>query len=265
MEKIKTNICIYISMLVASLKGMMVYRVDFLVGILSQVVTQIVELIFIWIIFQNTPTLAGWNMEQLLLLYGITMLAIAFTDFFFDSIYDIGPKYIKDGDFDKMLLRPVHPLISIMGDSRAFTAIGYFLIAIILIISMLIKLQIAITVGLLFKILLFAIVGAFIIGAIMVLFSVTSFYTYKSNEIIWSIYKMYTFAQYPITIYNTFIRVLITCILPFAFVSYYPAINYLQMEQGWILYLAPIFVIVLWIIAIKVWNFGLRKYRSTGS
>ena len=82
-----------------------------------------------------------------------------------------------------MLLRPVHPLISIMGDSRAFTEIGYFSIAIILIISMLIKLQIAITVGLLFKILLFAIVGAFIIGAIMVLFSVTSFYTYKSAAV----------------------------------------------------------------------------------
>ena len=133
METIKKNVSIYGSMLMASLKSMMEYRVDFIVGMLSQMITQVVELIFIWIIFQNTPRLAGWNMEQLLLLYGITMLSLAFTDFFFDSIYDIGPKYIKDGDFDKILLRPVHPLLSIIGDSKAFTAVGYLLLGLSLI------------------------------------------------------------------------------------------------------------------------------------
>ena len=31
------------------------------------------------------------------------------------------------------------------------------------------------------------------------------------------------------------------------------------------IYLSPIIAIVLWIIAVKVWNFALNKYRSTGN
>lgn len=265
MTKIKNNIEIYLSMLVCSIKSMMEYRVDFVVGIISQLLTQAVELIFIWIVFQNTESLAGWTFDKLLLLYGITMLTIAIVDFLFDSIYDIGPQYIKDGDFDKFLLRPIHPLISIMGDTKTFTAFGYMTISLVLIISMLIKLQISITFILIAKIIIFAFSGALIIGAIMILFSVSSFYTYKSNEIIWSVYRIYTFAQYPIEIYNKFIRILITFIFPFVFATYYPTLNYLGLQNGWVLYLSPIVAIVFLTIAIKIWNWGLKKYRSTGT
>ena len=234
MTKIKQNISIYLSMLACSIKSMMEYRVDFIVGIISQLLTQVVELIFIWIVFQNTESLADWTFDKLLLLYGITMLTIAIVDFLFDSIYDIGPKYIKDGDFDKLLLRPIHPLISVIGDTKTFTAFGYMAISLVLIISMLIKLQINITFMLIAKIIIFALSGALIIGAIMIAFSVTSFYTYKSNEIIWSVFRIYTFAQYPVEIYNKFIRILITFIFPFVFATYYPTLNYLGMENTYI-------------------------------
>ncbi len=52
------NIKIYISFLGASLKRMMEYRVDYLVGMFSQIAFQTIELIFIWIIFQNTDAIA---------------------------------------------------------------------------------------------------------------------------------------------------------------------------------------------------------------
>ena len=265
MTKIKQNISIYLSMLACSIKSMMEYRVDFIVGIISQLLTQVVELIFIWIVFQNTESLADWTFDKLLLLYGITMLTIAIVDFLFDSIYDIGPKYIKDGDFDKLLLRPIHPLISVIGDTKTFTAFGYMAISLVLIISMLIKLQINITFILIAKIIIFALSGALIIGAIMIAFSVTSFYTYKSNEIIWSVFRIYTFAQYPIEIYNKFIRILITFIFPFVFATYYPTLNYLGNENGWLMYLSPIVAIIFLSIAVKIWNWGLNRYRSTGN
>ena len=265
MTKLKHNISVYLSMLSCSIKSMMEYRIDFIVGMVSQLLTQIVELIFIWIVFQNTETLAGWTFDKLLLLYGITMLTISMVDFLFDSIYDIGPKYIKDGDFDKILLRPIHPLISVMGDTKTFTVFGYMVISIILIVSMLIKLQINITLILIAKIILFALSGAIIIGSILIIFSVTSFYTYKSNEIIWSVFRIYTFAQYPIEIYNKFIRILITIIFPFAFATYYPALNYLNMTNGWLMYLSPVVAIIFLLIAVKIWNWGLNKYRSTGN
>ena len=264
MAKIFDNISLYFSFLKASLKEMLIYRLDCIVGMISQIVTQLVEIIFIWIVFQNTDNLAGWNFMQILLLYGVTLISIGISDFCFDALYDIGPKYIRNGEFDKILLRPVHPLISIVGSSKEFTALGYFVLGLFLTIIMLIKLMIPITIILVLKIIFFSIVGAAIIGAINTIFSIASFWTYRSNEVIWSFYRIYTFAQYPLDIYNQFIKLLITAILPFAFVAYYPTMNYLGMNSKMI-YIAPIIMVILWIIAIKVWNKALSKYRSTGT
>lgn len=264
MTKIIDSIKIYFAFFKASLKEMLIYRLDCIVGMISQIVTQLVELIFIWIVFQNTENLSGWNFMQILLLYGVTLISIGISDLCFDELYQIGSEYIKEGEFDKILLRPVHPLLSIIGASREFTALGHLALGLIFTIAMLVKLAIPITIVLILKIIFFSIIGATIIGAIITIFSITSFWTYRANEVMWSCYKIYTFAQYPIDIYNKFIKILITVILPYAFVAYYPTLNYLGINSN-MMYLSIIVAIVLWIIAIKVWNWALSKYRSTGS
>lgn len=264
MSKILNNISLYLSFLKISLKEILIYRIDCIVGIFSQLVVQAISLIFIFIVFQNTENIAGWNFEQILLLYGVTRISIGIQGYCFDALYDIGPKYIRNGEFDKILLRPVHPLISIIGASREFISIVDFFIGLGITIYMLYRLSIPITILLIMKIVFFSIVGALIIGAILTVFSILSFWTYRSNEVIWSFYRMYTFTEYPINIYNGFIKILITVILPFAFVAYYPTMDYLGLNH-YMIYLAPIIAIVLWIIAIKLWNFALNKYRSTGT
>ena len=161
-------------------------------------------------------------------------------------------------------MRPVHPLLSIIGESKAFTAIAYFGLGLFITIKMLIELAIPITFILILKIVFFSIVGALILGAIQTILSITSFWTYKSNEIIWTFIRMHSFAKYPIDIYNGFIKFLITFILPFVFVAYYPTMDYLGIGNH-LMYLSPIIAIVLWVIAIKVWDLALKKYRSTGN
>lgn len=264
MEKIFHNISLYFSFLKIALKEILIYRIDCIVGVISQLIVQAVSLIFMFIIFQNTENISGWNFKQILLLYGVTRISIGIVGYCFDSLYDIGPKYIRNGDFDKILLRPVHPLISIIGSSREFVSVADVILGLVITIYMLIELSIPITVILILKIIFFSVIGALIIGAINTIFSISSFYTYKSNEIIWSFYRIYTFTEYPIDIYNKFIKVLITIILPFAFVAYFPTMNYLGIDK-YMMYLSPVVAIVLWIIAIKLWNLALNKYRSTGN
>ncbi len=264
-DKVIRNIRIYFSFLGASLKKMLEYRVDCLVGMVSQIAYQLIELIFIWIIFQNTDNIGGWNFTQLLLLYGVMMLSVAVTDLIFDSTYDIGNRFIRKGKFDTILLRPVNPLISVLGESQTSTALGYIILSFILIVFTLMKLNITITLFLIIKILYFGILGGIIIGGFQTIFSISGFWTYKSNEVVWSVFQLHKLAEYPIEIYNKFIRVLITIILPFACVSYFPTLNYLGSSRGKIAYIAPVVAIIVWIVAIKVWNFALNKYRSTGN
>lgn len=264
MRRIFDNISLYFSFLKISLKEILIYRIDCIVGIFSQLIVQLVSFVFIFVVFQNTENIAGWDFKQILLLFGVTRISIGISGYCFDALYDIGPKYIRNGDFDKILLRPVHPLISIIGDSREFVSIADVFIGLAITICMLIQLAIPITAFLIIKIIFFSIVGALIIGAINTIFSISSFWTYRSNEVIWSFYRMYTFTEYPVSIYNKFIRILITIILPFAFVAYYPTMAYLGFNT-YMIYLSPLVAIVLWIIAVKLWNLALNKYRSTGN
>lgn len=81
---------------------------------------------------------------------------------------------------------------------------------------------------------------------------------------LWSFYRIYTFTEYPISIYNKFIRIIITVILPFAFVAYYPTMAYLGFNT-YMIYLSLVVAIILWIVAVKLWNLALNKYRSTGT
>lgn len=264
MQKVIYNICLYLSFLKISLKEILIYRIDCIVGIFSQLIVQLVSLVFMFVVFHNTENIAGWNFSQILLLFAITRISIGISGYCFDGLYDIGPKFIKSGEFDKILLRPVHPLISIIGNSREFVSLADFILGLVLTIVMLVQLSIPIKILLIIKILFFSIVGALIIGAINTIFSISSFWTYSSNEVIWSFYRMYTFTEYPITIYNKFIRILITIILPFAFVAYYPTMAYLGLNT-YIIYLSPVVAVVLWFVAVKLWNLALNKYRSTGN
>lgn len=162
--KMIRNMKLYIAFLGASLKKMLEYRVSFIVGMFSQLVLQVVELIFMWVIFQNTNAIVGWDFKQLLLIYGVMILAVSVCAILTDAVYDVGKGMIKKGKMDMLLLRPVHPLISILGESYTANSFGYMLISIILIVAMLINLQIPITIWLGLKIIVYGIIRRYYYG-----------------------------------------------------------------------------------------------------
>jgi ABC-2 type transport system permease protein len=74
------------------------------------------------------------------------------------------------------------------------------------------------------------------------------------------------FSKYPVSIYNRFVQIVITYILPFAFTAYFPASYFLTGKD-------PLFCIggtvvagsLLFALALFVWNRGLKAYESAGS
>lgn len=265
MSNIIYNIKLYFMMFIASIKSMVEYRVDFIVGMISQILYELIEIIFIIIVFKNTNSINGWNFYEVLLLFGLLNIALGYVDLFFDEMYEVGPHYIKDGSFDLILLRPIHPIISIMSKSQSITAFGYIVIGLIVSIISLIKLNIIINFQTILFILFITLIGGIIIGAIITILCVTSFWVMDSNEIMWSAFTMYKFSEYPLSVYNNFIKFILVFILPFAFVSFFPASYLLNRDYGIFSFIAPIIAILLWFVAVKFWNWGLKYYKSSGS
>ena len=79
------------------------------------------------------------------------------------------------------------------------------------------------------------------------------------------------FTRYPISIYTRGVRIVLTYVLPFAFMNYFPATYFLQKgDTGLSLnpqvgLLTPAIGLAWVFVAYAFWRVGLRHYQGTGS
>lgn len=81
-----------------------------------------------------------------------------------------------------------------------------------------------------------------------------------------SLHSLGELARFPITIYALGIRAVITFVLPFAFVSFFPAAAVLgHGSSAWVGLLTPL--VAAYCVGMGVWLFrrGLRRYESAGA
>ena len=74
-------------------------------------------------------------------------------------------------------------------------------------------------------------------------------------------------AQYPLNIYQKWVTIFFTFIIPFGFISYLLLLYILGKSQGnGLLYMMmPLASSVFLLPCLLVWRIGVRHYRSTGS
>ena len=112
----------------------------------------------------------------------------------------------------------------------------------------------------------FVIGGVLVYGGVFVFLASLAFFTDSKLSIMPMMYNVGNYGRYPIQIYNRAIRFVLTWILPFAFVGSYPASYFLNRTE-WVCYalFTPIMGLIVFIISIYFWNYGVKKYRGVGS
>jgi ABC-2 type transport system permease protein len=116
---------------------------------------------------------------------------------------------------------------------------------------------------------LFAVLGGVaLFSGILVLQGTLAFWTVESLEIVNALtYGGVEAGQYPMDIYARWFRNFLTFIVPLASVSYFPVSAVLgRGEVGAIWWrLTPAFGFGFFALSLLVWQFGVRRYTSTGS
>ena len=248
------------------LKKLMEYKVDFIVGAVGFLLSQALEILFIGIIFSQIPDLAGWTFNEILFIYGFSLIPKAIDHMFFDNLWMVGYHIVRKGEFDKYLTRPINSLFYVTVEKFQIDAFGELIMGIILITYSLIQIGADIVWYRVLVLLLLVPFAVLIYTAIKIITSAISFWTKKSGHITHMFYMSSDFSKYPVTIYNNFIKVVITFIIPFAFTAYYPASYFLRGENGLFCVLGTILISsLLFVVSILVWNRGVKKYESAGS
>lgn len=266
MKQIKRMFRMHRIFVAQELKRMMEYKGDFLTGIAGFLLNQFFNLMFLWIIFANIPNLMGWTIEQIVLIYGFSLIPKGIDHLLFDNLWSIGYFTVRKGDFDKYLTRPINPLFHVMVEKLQIDALGELIMGIALIGVTLPSLSIDWSVT---KVLLIIIVIPFatmIYVGIKTATAAIAFWTKRSGNIIYMFYMVNDFAKYPVTIYNNFVKAVITYIIPFAFTAFFPA-NYILTGENPLFNIGMTVVIalVIMVIGVFVWNKGIKAYESAGS
>ena len=64
------TIRIFFQMTGANLRGLMSFKTDFLVSFFAGLLSQTIGLLFLSVLFQNIPAIAGWTVYEVAILYG---------------------------------------------------------------------------------------------------------------------------------------------------------------------------------------------------
>ncbi|MBM7572326.1 ABC transporter permease [Aquibacillus albus] len=258
-------VAIFVQYVSQYIKTRLTYRVDMVIEMMSDLLFQAVNLVFILVVFGHTDFLSGWSREEIIFIYGFFLVPYAIFGAFF-NIWDFNERYIVKGEMDRILTRPVHSLFQIILERMeleslfgTFTGIGVMVYA-----GYQLGLDISWFDPILF--ILFVVGGVLVYGGIFVLLACISFWSDSRTSIMPMMYNIGNYGRYPVDIYNQVIRFILTWILPFAFVGVYPSAYFLGKEE-WYSYafMTPVIGIVFFTISVFVWNIGVTKYRGAGN
>jgi ABC-2 type transport system permease protein len=173
------------------------------------------------------------------------------------------PLELRDGTFDFALVRPLSPLFYI-----AFGAIDFFdifsMIPTIVLIGYVFATAPPTPAGLLWY-LIFIGVAYFFVFAVMILISVSAFWTTRTSGLGRLFEYTRQTTRFPLTTFPRAAQFTLFYIFPVALISLVPALAYLgrlSLSNGFYL---VIFTAVIFAVSLRVWRWGLRRYESASS
>lgn len=253
-----------------SIRSQLQYRASFVTSAISIFLLAASETAAIWALFDRFGQIRGWVLPEIALFYGMTSVSFALYDTVGRGFDQFGAM-IREGGFDRLLLRPRSTVLQLLGQELSLRRLGRLT-------QGLIVLGYAATAGTIDWTLarVGLLVGSILCGVcaflgLVVLQATSAFWTTDALEV-WNAFTHggLAMSQYPLAIYRSWFRALFTFVIPLGCVAYLPGVVILGRVDplgtppivGWIAPLAgPVFLI----LCLQIWRVGVRHYRSTGS
>jgi len=244
----------------------MAYRADFIINVVSDFFLQTMNLFFILVVFDHIPTLKGWTRDEMMFVYGFFLIPFGFYSGFFTHLFDVPEKYVLKGELDRILVRPLNSLFQVVVETMRLELIFGVLVGLVVMFYSAVKLKLTwywwdIPVGILL------VAGATLIyGGVYTILASLGFWFEGRMGLMPMVYNISNYGRYPTNIYKGLVRFVLTWVLPFAFVGFYPATVLMHREEYYFYgLLTPVVGLTFWLLSYSVWTQGIKRYRGTGS
>jgi ABC-2 type transport system permease protein len=261
---------LYLRYVGVSARSQLQYRVSFVLQTLGHGLLTAVEFVGVWSLFHRFGLLRGWSLPEEAMFYGTISITFAISDGFARGFDQFG-NMVKAGDFDRLLLRPRSTVLQVIGQELTLRRAGRLGQGAVVLAWAISAMHQTWSVGTAVLLLLAVLGGVCLFTGLVVLQATSAFWTTESLEV-WNAftYGGVFMSQYPIAIYRPWFRQFFTYVIPLACVNYFPVLAVLHRRDPLgspevFQWLAPLAGVAFLMVALQVWKFGVRHYRSTGS
>ena len=195
------------------------YRSDFLVGTVSVIALNIVNLSIIWVMVSRFRVLAGWTFWEIVMLYATFLLGHSVYSMLFWHLTRL-EEDIVHGRFDQFLVRPCSPLIQFLGREVNYMGVADVVLACAIFVLAFRNLGLAWSAGQWAFFAVAVLSGTVIESSIMWMMGSLAFWTGRSRSLRF-VYWQFTglSQQYPMDVFGTWFRIFITGFLPVSFMN----------------------------------------------
>jgi ABC-2 type transport system permease protein len=242
------------------------YRGDFFVSLATSFAATIFALGFVVVLFKKVPQIGGWRFEEVLFLYGFSLIPYGFFNIISLNLYEFGNNYIIEGKFDRVLLRPVSSLFQVLFETFRIESIQEIATGTFCMVYASLQLGIPWTPLRLAMLLFFGVCASIIYVSVFLMLTTVSFWFEDRIGVHPPVWNMMAFGRYPLTIYSPVVQFFLCWIVPFGLASFYPSVRMLgRTVSPAYAPLVPVVAAVFLTVAVSLWNIGTRHYSSTGS
>lgn len=246
------------------LKSCMQYKASFLMICIGQFLVSFNVFLGMFFMFQRFHKVDHFSYEDALLCFSIFLMAFSLAECFFRG-FDNFSSIIRNGEFDRIMVRPRNEIFQVLGSRIEFTRIGRLVQAIVILAYALIKRPIDWDLSKVLTVVGMILGGAVVFAGLFMIYAALCFFTLEGLEFM----NIFTdgsreFGKYPLSIYGKRILQLCTFIIPYTLVQFYPLL-YLLNKGKWWYSLLPLVSCLFMIPCLVLWKIGIRHYQSSGS
>lgn len=256
---------LFVTLFKASLKSEAQYKFDFFVNIIGNFLGLFGDFIIVVFILMRFKSIDGWQLHEVALIYSIIEFGFGVYRFIGNG-FNKFETLILSGKFDTLLIRPASSLFQVMLQKVDFKRLGMVLQAAAVGIWGIQRT--AFISNSFYFYLPFQLLASVIINIeISIILAAIAFWTGKNEDIIiLGHYSTRSASTYPATIYHKIFSQILTFIIPFFAVSYYPLLYFTGKSQNGLYMLAPFLgILIMTPISYTIWTLGVKRYSSSGT
>ena len=256
---------LYLHYVMINLRSMMQYKMSFFLTTLGQLLVSFSAFLGTYFLFARFHEIQGFSFSEVLLCFSIVLMQFSLAEMVMRGL-DSFSSIVRNGTFDRILIRPRSTMLQVLGEKFELTRIGRLIQAIVIFVYAVRTAGVIWTPARLLTLLLMLICGIGLFTDLFMIHAALCFWTLEGLEFM----NVLTdgareFGMYPLSVYGERMMFVTTYMVPYALIQYYPLLFLLGRADGAFYCLSPLLSLLFFIPAYALWRLGIRHYQSSGS